>query len=89
MALLKEKKKDVIGKYKITKNDTGSSEVQVALLTERINGLEEHFKKNIKDNHSRFGLIRMVEKRKKLLSYIRKQDPEQYQKMISRLDLRK
>ena len=89
MALAKEKKKDIISKYKSGKNDTGSVEVQVALLTERINGLEGHFKKNIKDHHSRFGLIQMVERRKKLLKYIQREDPERYHQIISRLDLRK
>ena len=89
MALLKDKKKNIIADYKISKNDTGSSEVQVALLTERINSLSEHFKKNAKDHHSRFGLIKMVERRKKLLNYIRSLDQERYQKLITRLDLRK
>lgn len=89
MALAKTKKKEVISKYKITKNDSGSAEVQVALLTERINGLSGHFEKNVKDHHSRYGLIKMVSRRKKLLNYIRSEDPEKYQQLISRLDLRK
>ncbi len=89
MALAKTKKKEVISKYKITKNDSGSAEVQVALLTERINGLSGHFSKNVKDHHSRYGLIKMVSRRKKLLNYIRREDPEKYQQLISRLDLRK
>ena len=89
MALAKTKKKEVISKYKITKNDSGSAEVQVALLTERINGLSGHFAKNVKDHHSRYGLIKMVSRRKKLLNYIRSEDPEKYQKLIARLELRK
>ena len=89
MALDKTKKKEIISKNKKTKNDTGSAEVQVALLTERINGLSGHFEKNVKDHHSRYGLIKMVSRRKKLLSFVRREDPEKYQQLIARLDLRK
>ena len=89
MVLLKDKKKDIIAKFKTNKHDTGSAEVQVAILTGRINGLEEHFKKNVKDQHSRYGLIKMVERRKKLLDYIRRKDQDRYQQLISRLELRK
>ena len=89
MALEKTKKKDIISKYKCSKNDTGSAEVQVALLTERINGLSKHFEGHNKDHHSRYGLIKMVSRRKKLLNYLRREDPEKYQQLITRLDLRK
>lgn len=89
MALEKAKKKEIISKYKLSKNDSGSAEVQVALLTERINGLSGHFGKNVKDHHGRYGLIKMVSRRKKLLNYIQREDPEKYQKLITRLDLRK
>lgn len=89
MSLTKDSKKKVISEFKSAKNDTGSPEVQVALLTERINGLAGHFEKNTKDHHSRYGLIKMVGQRKKLLNYLRQTDPERYQKLITRLDLRK
>ena len=89
MALAKTKKKEVISKYKISKNDSGSDEVQIALLTERINGLSGHFGKNVKDNHSRYGLIKMVSRRKRLLNHLRSEDAEKYQKIIASLDLRK
>jgi small subunit ribosomal protein S15 len=89
MALAKTKKKEIISKHKITKTDTGSDEVQIALLTERINGLSGHFEKNVKDHHSRYGLIKMVSRRKKLLKHLNRETPEKYQKIISTLDLRK
>ena len=89
MALTKEKKKKVISEHKLTKSDTGSSEVQVALLTERINELSAHFKSHVKDHHSRYGLIKLVGQRKRLLSYLNKIDSERYKKLIARLDLRK
>ncbi len=89
MALAKTKKKEVISKYKISKNDSGSDEVQIALLTERINGLSGHFAKNVKDHHSRYGLIKMVSRRKKLLKHLQRETPEKYQQIIARLDLRK
>lgn len=89
MALEKTKKKEIISKNKKTKNDTGSTEVQVAILTERINGLSGHFAKNVKDHHSRYGLIKMVSRRKKLLAYLKREDPEKYQQLIARLNLRK
>ena len=89
MALTKEQKKNVISEFKQEKDDTGSTEVQIALLTERINGLSDHFKKNVKDHHSRYGLIKMVGQRKRLLTYLHRVAPERYQKLIARLDLRK
>lgn len=89
MPLAKEKKKKVITDFKRSKQDTGSTEVQVALLTERINGLSGHFQTNVKDHHSRYGLIKMVGERKRLLNYLRSTDPSRYQQLITRLDLRK
>ena len=89
MALAKTKKKEVISKYKISKNDSGSDEVQIALLTERINGLSGHFAKNVKDHHSRYGLIKMVSRRKRLLKHLQSESLEKYQQIIARLDLRK
>ncbi|MFA6599792.1 MAG: 30S ribosomal protein S15 [Candidatus Omnitrophota bacterium] len=89
MALLKEKKKQVMADHGHSKQDTGSVEVQVALLTARINGLSPHFESHVKDNHSRYGLIKMVGQRKKLLNYLQKNSPDRYKKLIARLDLRK
>ncbi len=89
MPLSKEQKKKVITQFSQDKRDTGSSEVQVALLTERINGLSKHFKKNVKDHHSRYGLIKMVGQRKQHLQYLRRVAPDRYQKLIKSLDLRK
>lgn len=89
MALTKEQKTKVITGHGKAKTDTGSAEVQVALLTERINGLADHFSKNKKDHHSRFGLIKMVSRRKKLLKYLKNEDVQRYQDIISRLNLRK
>ena len=85
----KEKKTTAIQQYQRGKNDTGSSEVQVAILTSRINELTEHFKTHKKDHHSRRGLIRMVENRKRLLAYLEREDSSRYQKLISQLNLRK
>lgn len=89
MAVVGEKKKGIIEKYHRHKKDTGSPEVQVALLTEKINALTGHLKSNTKDTHSRYGLIKMVGQRKRLLDYYRKNNPEGYQKLISHLELRK
>ncbi len=89
MALTKDNKKKIISDYKVHKRDSGSAEVQVAVLTEQINALSPHFEKNPKDHHSRYGLIKMVSKRKKLLSYLQKIDSERYKALIARLDLRK
>lgn len=89
MALTKENKKRVIAEHGRGKHDTGSVEVQVALLTERINGLSSHFESKVKDHHSRYGLIRMVGQRKKLLNYLQRIAPDRYKKLIARLDLRK
>jgi len=84
-----EKKIRIIQEYQTHKKDTGSPEVQVALITERINNLTAHLKQNVKDRHSRYGLIKMVGKRKRQLDYVRQHNPELYQKLIARLDLRK
>ncbi len=89
MPLVVEKKKKIIDDYHRHKKDTGSPEVQVAILTERINMISGHLKTNVKDKHSRYGLIKMVGQRKRLLDYLRQVNPEAYQKLIARLDLRK
>ena len=89
MPLTAQKKKEIISGFLRHKKDTGSPEVQVAILTERINGLTGHLKNNVKDRHSRYGLIKMVGQRKRLLDYLRRIDPDKYQKTISRLELRK
>ena len=88
MALLKDEKADLVKKFQKDENDTGSSEVQVALLTENINKLQSHFKIHKKDHHSRTGLIRMVNLRRKLLAYLKRTNPESYKKIITDLNLR-
>ena len=85
----KEKKQEIIATYGRTANDTGSPEVQIALLTARINELTEHLKNNQKDHHSRRGLLKMVGQRRGLLAYLKKTDLEGYRKLIERLGLRK
>lgn len=82
-------KREVMEKYRQHENDTGSPEVQVALLTNRIQYLTEHFKKHKQDFHSRNGLLKLVGQRRKLLSYLRKKDVNRYRKLISSLNLRK
>lgn len=93
MALLAEKqgnnKENIVQKYRIHGTDTGSVEVQVALLTNRIGELNEHFQVHKKDFHSRLGLIKMIGQRRKLLGYLRKKDESRYQKLIQSLGLRK
>ncbi|MBQ7706516.1 MAG: 30S ribosomal protein S15 [Lachnospiraceae bacterium] len=84
-----EMKKDIIEKYGRTEGDTGSPEVQVALLTARINDLNEHFKVHPKDHHSRRGLLKMVGQRRNLLAYLKSKDIERYRKLIESLGLRK
>lgn len=88
MPLAVEQKNKIIGDYHRHKKDTGSADVQVALLTERINALTGHLKGHVKDQHSRYGLIKMVGQRKRLLKYLRRIDPKRYQKLVSRLELR-
>lgn len=85
----KEKKAEIIAAYGRTPEDTGSPEVQIALLTERITELTEHLKNNDKDHHSRRGLLKMVGQRRGLLTYLKKTDLEAYRKLIERLGLRK
>ena len=85
----KEKKAEIIGKFATHEGDTGSPEVQVALLTERINHLTEHFKTHQKDHHSRRGLLQMVGNRRSLLNYLKDVDIERYRALVAKLDLRK
>lgn len=89
MALAKEAKLEIIGQYKTHDVDTGSPEVQVALLTKRINTLTEHFKTHAKDNHSRRGLLKLVSQRRRLLDYLRRKDTDRYRDVINRLGIRK
>jgi len=88
MAFVKERKREIIEKFKISENDTGSVEVQIALLTERINYLTEHLKTHKKDIHSRYGLQKLVSKRKKLLKYLKREKPQKYYEIIDRLGIR-
>ena len=89
MALTAEDKAKVVAEYATTKGDTGSPEVQVALLTARILDLSPHFKEHIHDHHSRQGLLRLVNTRRKLLDYLKKKEIERYRSLIKRLGLRK
>ncbi|MBK9315031.1 MAG: 30S ribosomal protein S15 [Acidobacteria bacterium] len=89
MALAKESKIGIIGEYKTHATDTGSPEVQVALLTRRINELTDHFRTHNKDNHSRRGLLKLVSQRRSLLDYLKKRDINRYHDLINRLGLRK
>ena len=82
-------KQKTISDHRSSEKDTGSTEVQVALLTERINGLSEHFKVHKKDHHSRRGLLKLVSQRRRLLTYLRRNDPERYKALIGRLGLRR
>jgi small subunit ribosomal protein S15 len=89
MALAAQIKQDVIGKYRTHKNDVGSSEVQIALLSQRILQLQEHFKANAKDFHSRRGLLTLVAKRRRLLNYLKETQPERYKTLITSLGIRR
>ena len=89
MKLVKEDKQKIIEKFKIHENDTGSAEVQVAILTSKINMLNEHLKTNKKDHHSRRGLVMMVGKRKRLLKYLKNSEALKYKELIKGLGLRK
>ena len=89
LTLVKEDKQNIIEKFKIHESDTGSAEVQVAILTKKINVLNEHLKSNKKDNHSRRGLVMMVGKRKRLLGYLKNSEVSRYKKLIKELGLRK
>lgn len=84
-----EQKKEVIQEYRLAESDTGSPEVQVALLTERIKHLTPHFSANKKDHHSRQGLLRLINRRRKLLGYLKNKDIDRYRSLIGRLGLRK
>lgn len=89
MPVLKEKKEEIIEKFKIHEKDTGSPEVQIAILTEKINSLTEHLKLHKKDHHSRRGLLLMVGQRRKLLNYIKNKNIDRYRSLIEKLKLRK
>lgn len=89
MSITAEKKQEVIKEFAVKEGDTGSPEVQVAILSSRIATLTEHFKDHKKDNHSRRGLIKLVNQRRKLLDYLKGKDVARYQSLISRLGLRK
>ena len=84
-----ERKKEVIAEYATKPGDTGSPEVQVAILSERISNLTEHFKTHAKDNHSRRGMIKMVSERRSLLDYVKSKDVKRYEALIARLGLRR
>lgn len=89
MSIEKSEKINIINDYKIHDTDTGSPEVQIALLSSRINYLTEHFKTHKKDHHSRRGLLKLVSQRRKLLDYLKKSDRDRYEKVIMRLEIRK
>jgi len=89
MVLEKEKKKEIVTKYRLNEKDTGSPEVQIALLTERINYLTKHLETHKKDHHSRRGLLKMVGRRRRLLDYLESKDKKRYQKIVQELGLRK
>ncbi len=88
MTLTQERKHEIIEGYQVHETDTGSADVQIAMLTERINRLSEHLKTNKKDHSSRRGLLKMIGLRKRLLSYLRKEDAQRYQALIQRLGIR-
>ena len=89
MALSVKTKAEIVSKFQVKEGDTGSPEVQVALLTNNINNLQGHFKEHHKDHHSRRGLIRMVNQRRKLLDYLKNKDAKRYSDLIKRLELRR
>jgi small subunit ribosomal protein S15 len=89
MTITPERKQEVMKEYGANSTDTGSPEVQVAVLSERINNLTDHFKGHVKDNHSRRGLIRMVSTRRRLLDYVKSKDVKRYEALIARLGLRR
>ncbi len=89
MAIMKEQKADIVKKYGKNEKDTGAPEVQIALLTARINDLTPHFEKFSKDHHSRVGLLKMVGKRRRLLDYLQEKNVERYRKIIADLQIRK
>jgi len=87
--LTKDKKTKIIGDYKVHQTDTGSCSVQIAILTERINSLTTHFKTHKKDHHSRQGLLKLVNQRRRHLDYLKKHDETKYKELIKKLDIRK
>jgi small subunit ribosomal protein S15 len=89
MGIAQPQRKEVIEQFKLHQTDTGSPEVQVALLSQRIDHLTEHFKIHVKDHHSRRGLLKLVGQRRRLLDYLRKNDHERYRSLIQRLGIRK
>jgi len=89
MGLTAEEKSEIVKEYGASENDTGSPEVQIALLTANINKLQSHFKDHAKDHHSRLGLLRMVSQRRKLLNYLRSKSVDRYAEVIKRLGLRR
>ena len=89
MSLSKETKETILGDFRTHESDTGSPQVQVALLTRRINELQEHFKTHKKDNHSRRGLLKMVSQRRSLLEYLKRRDIERYHEVVAKLGLRR
>ncbi len=88
MSITSEKKRELVGKFGRSENDTGSAEVQVALLTERINELTEHLRSHSKDHHSRRGLLMLVGKRRRLLRYLERSDVDRYRELVAELGLR-
>ncbi|MBW4420282.1 MAG: 30S ribosomal protein S15 [Myxacorys californica WJT36-NPBG1] len=88
MALLQERKQEIISDYQVHETDTGSADVQVAMLTERINKLSLHLRTNKKDHSSRAGLLKLIGRRKRLLAYVQKEDPSKYRALIGRLGIR-
>ncbi len=89
MSVTAERKSEIIKTYATKEGDTGSPEVQIAVLTERITNLTEHFKSHVKDNHSRRGLLKMVSQRRRLLDYVKSRDEARYQSIIGRLGIRR
>lgn len=89
MSITDDRKKQVIEQYKTHDGDTGSPEVQIAIITERVNNLQDHFKAHLKDHHGRRGLLMLVGKRKRLLDYLRKKDINRYRAIIQKLGIRK
>ncbi len=89
MSITAERKQTLIKEYSTKSDDTGSPEVQVAILTERISNLTEHFKTHVKDNHSRRGLLKLVSQRRQLLDYVKKRDEARYKSLIERLGIRR
>ncbi|MCM3765720.1 30S ribosomal protein S15 [Neobacillus niacini] len=89
MAITQERKNEIINEFKTHENDTGSAEVQIAVLTEQINKLNDHLRTHKKDHHSRRGLLKMVGKRRNLLTYLRNKDVQRYRELINKLGLRR